>query len=233
MKVEPIKAFSDNYIWVIEEKEEAVVVDPGEAEGVLNYIDEEGLKLQAILLTHNHEDHIGGVVGILEQFPDTPIYGPEETSTIADHIVSEGDSFDLLGETFEVLFTPGHTAGHISYTMADAVFCGDALFSGGCGRVFTGDYTTQFETLQKFKQMDDKVLVYAAHEYTETNLRFALSVEPNNEVIKDVLANVQDQRSKDLPTLPSTISKEKDINLLLQADTVEAFKALRLKRDEF
>ncbi len=233
MLIEPVKAFSDNYIWVIEEKNEAVVVDPGEAEGVLDHLKEKDLQLQAILLTHNHDDHIGGVVGILEDYPETPIYGPEETSTVADHIVKEGDSFEFIGETFEVLSTPGHTAGHISYVMADAVFCGDALFSGGCGRVFTGDYEAQYETLQKFKQLDDNVLVYAGHEYTETNLRFAQSVEPNNEVIADVLDIVRDQRSKDLPTLPSTISKEKDINLFIQAENLEAFKGLRLKRDEF
>lgn len=233
MKVEPIKAFSDNYIWVIEENNEAVIVDPGESEDVLDYLKTEDLSLQAILLTHNHDDHVGGVVGILEEFPKVPIYGPDETSTIADHIVEDGDSFDLLGQTFDVLFTPGHTEGHISYVMGDALFCGDALFSGGCGRVFTGDYEAQYHTLQKFKQLNDETLVYAGHEYTETNLRFALEVEPNNEAVLDVLEITRDVRSKNLPTLPSTISKEKDINLFLQADTVEEFKGLRLKRDEF
>lgn len=233
MKVEAIKAFSDNYIWVIEEKDEAVIVDPGEAEGVLNYLKAENLKLQAILITHNHDDHIGGVVGILEKYPNTPIYGPEETSTIVDEVVEEGDSIELLGEDFKVIFTPGHTAGHISYVMRDSLFCGDALFSGGCGRVFTGDYEAQYQSLQKFKRLDNRVLVYAAHEYTETNLRFAQTIEPNNQVIADALEVVKDHRSKDLPTLPSTISKEKDINLFLQADSLDAFKELRLKRDEF
>lgn len=233
MKVEPIKAFSDNYIWVIEENNEAVIVDPGESEDVLDYLKTEDLSLQAILLTHNHDDHVGGVVGILEEFPKVPIYGPDETSTIADHIVEDGDSFELLRQTFDVLFTPGHTEGHISYVMGDALFCGDALFSGGCGRVFTGDYEAQYHTLQKFKQLNDETLVYAGHEYTETNLRFALEVEPNNEAVLDVLEITRDVRSKNLPTLPSTISKEKDINLFLQADTVEEFKGLRLKRDEF
>lgn len=233
MKVEPIKAFSDNYIWVIEENNEAIIVDPGEAQGVLEYLEAEGLNIQAVLLTHNHDDHIGGVIGILEKYPSTPIYGPKETSTVADKIVAEGDSFELLGETFNVIETAGHTTEHISYLMADAVFCGDALFSGGCGRVFTGDYEAQYETLQKFKQLDDNVLVYAGHEYTKTNLRFAQEIEPNNEKVADVLEIVRDQRSKDLPTLPSTISKEKDINLFLQAENVAAFKKLRLKRDEF
>lgn len=233
MKVEAIKAFSDNYIWVIEEKDEAVVVDPGEAKGVLGYLKRKNLKLKAILLTHNHDDHTGGVFEILENYPETPVYGPEETSAFVNSIVEEGDSFELLGERFDVIFTPGHTAGHISYVMRDGLFCGDALFSGGCGRVFTGDYDAQYKSLQKFKTLDNRVLVYAGHEYTETNLRFAQTVEPNNPTIMDTLEVVKDRRSKDLSTLPSTISKEKDINLFLQAESLEQFRELRLKRDDF
>lgn len=234
MNIHPIKAFSDNYIWMIEEGTEAVVVDPGEAEGVMDYLKEQQLNLTAILLTHNHEDHIGGVKEILAKYSDTPVYGPEETVPLADRIVQEGESFKLLGQTFQVIKTGGHTKGHISFLMGEkALFCGDALFSAGCGRVFTGDYQAQYDALQKFKRLDDEIKVYAAHEYTQTNLRFAHSVQPSNKAVSEALNQVNDLRAKEEPTLPSTIGREKKINLFLQAETVEDFVALRKARDDF
>lgn len=234
MNIHPIKAFSDNYIWMIEEGTEAVVVDPGEAEGVMDYLKEQQLNLTAILLTHNHEDHIGGVKEILAKYSDTPVYGPEETVPLADRIVQEGESFKLLGQNFQVIKTGGHTHGHISFLMGDkALFCGDALFSAGCGRVFTGDYQAQYDALQKFKRLDDEIKVYAAHEYTQTNLRFAHSVQPSNKAVSEALNQVNDLRAKEEPTLPSTIGREKKINLFLQAETVEDFVALRKARDDF
>ncbi|WP_313468319.1 hydroxyacylglutathione hydrolase [Carnobacterium sp.] len=234
MNIYPIKAFSDNYIWMIEEGTEAVVVDPGEAEGVMDYLEEQQLNLTAILLTHNHEDHIGGVKEILAKYPDTPVYGPEETVPLANRIVQEGESFKLLGRNFQVIKTGGHTHGHISFLMGEkALFCGDALFSAGCGRVFTGDYQAQYDALQKFKRLDDEIQVYAAHEYTQTNLHFAHSVQPSNKAISEALDQVNDLRAKEEPTLPSTIGREKKINLFLQAETSEDFVALRKARDDF
>lgn len=232
MNIHPIKAFSDNYIWLIEASDQVVVVDPGEAEYLIAYLEENTLDLVAILLTHNHDDHIGGVVEILENYPDTPIYGPEETSVIADHIVEEGNSFDLLKQTFQVMKTAGHTKEHISYLMGDTLFCGDALFSGGCGRVFTGDYQAQFDAMQKFKKLADDVKVCAGHEYTETNLRFAQTIEPENQEISKALEETEKLRAKDQPTLPSTIGKEKKINLFMRAETVEEFTKLRDGRDQ-
>ena len=234
MNIHPIKAFSDNYIWLIEEGREAVVVDPGEAEGVMVYLEEQQLSLTAILLTHNHEDHIGGVKEILAKYPDTPVYGPEETAPLADRIVQEGESFKLLGQNFQVIKTGGHTHGHISFLMGDkALFCGDALFSAGCGRVFTGDYQAQYDALQKFKHLDDEIQVYAAHEYTQTNLRFAHSVQPTNKAVSEALDRVNNLCAKEEPTLPSTMGREKKINLFLQAETLEDFVALRKARDDF
>src|SRR5699024_7702319 len=116
---------------------DAVVVDPGEADGVLHYLDENNLQLNAILLTHKHNDHVGGVAEILAKLPDTKVYGPRETNHLVDRVVQEGDSFELLGQSFQVFKTNGHTEGHISYLMDKALFCGDALFSAGSGRVFT------------------------------------------------------------------------------------------------
>lgn len=233
MNIHPIKAFNDNYIWIIERETEAVVVDPGEAAGVLAYLDQEKLDLTAILLTHNHDDHTGGVAQILAKYSNTPVYGPEETQPINDHVLAEGDSFELLEEKVKVFDTPGHTEGHISYLFGEALFCGDSLFSAGTGRVFTGDYQAQYDTLAKFKQLNDAVNVYPAHEYTETNLRFAQTIEPTNEVISEALTEVKDLRAANKPTLPSTIGREKNINLLLQAETLDRFIELRKARDNF
>lgn len=233
MNIHPIKAFSDNYIWTIEEGAEAVVVDPGEAEGVMDYLKEQQLNLTAILLTHKHEDHIGGVKEMLARYPNTPVYGPKETEPLADHIVREGENFRLLGRKFQVIKTGGHTHGHISFLMEEALFCGDALFSAGCGRVFTGDYQAQYDALQKFKLLDDETQVYAAHEYTQTNLRFAHSMQPSNKAVSEALDQVDDLCAKEEPTLPSTIGREKKINLFLQAGTLEDFVKLRKARDDF
>lgn len=233
MKVHAIQAFSDNYIWVIEKDKEAVVVDPGEGPQVMAFLAANNLTLRAILLTHNHDDHIGGVLEIYEEYPDIAIFGPDETEPLVDHNVTEGDSFEFLGERFEVFKTAGHTEEHISYLTGDSLFCGDALFSAGCGRVFTGNYQAQFEALQKFRGLNDSVKVYAAHEYTVTNLNFAQSIEPDNTAIQQALDSAKNLRDQDKPTLPSTIGLEKKINLFLLADTVEEFKALRDKRDQF
>jgi len=233
VNIHPIKAFTDNYIWCIEEETEVVVVDPGTANGVLDYLEEKQLRLAAILLTHKHEDHTGGVLEIIEKHPDCQIYGPKETEALANRIVEEGDTFNLLGQTIQVFETGGHTHGHISFLMGNHLFCGDALFSAGCGRVFTGDYEAQYEALQKFNRLDDNVNIYAGHEYTETNLRFAYDMQPENEKVSAALKEVRELRSKEEPTLPTTIRREKEINLFLQAETLEDFIELRNARDDF
>lgn len=233
MIIHPIKAFSDNYIWCIQEGKEAVVVDPGNAKVVLDYLEEKQLRLAAILLTHKHEDHTGGVREIVARHPESPVYGPKETETLANIVVGEGDSFNLLGQTFQAYETGGHTHDHISFLMGDDLFCGDALFSAGCGRVFTGDYEAQFETLQKFKSLDEDINVFPGHEYTEINLRFAYDMQPYNEKISHALEKVRELRTKGQPTLPTTIGREKEINLFLQAETLEDFIELRNARDDF
>lgn len=233
MTIHPIEAFSDNYIWILNENGEAIIVDPGESAGVIDFLDKEGIESVAILLTHNHEDHTAGVEEIMNHFPEGVVYGPKETAYFVDHVVEDGDIFVLFDRKFEVFLTAGHTEGHVSYLNNANLFCGDALFSGGCGRVFTGDYEAQFEAMQKFKQLDRDVKVFAAHEYTKTNLRFALSIEPENETISRALDEVVVLREEGQPTLPSTIEKELAINLLLQAETLEDFIALREARDDF
>ena len=233
MNIHSIKAFSDNYIWVVEKNNEAIVVDPGESPQVLAYLEENNLTLRAILLTHNHDDHTGGVLDISEKYPEITIYGPIETEDFNTRTVAEGDTVEVLNESFEVFLTAGHTEGHISYLSGNYLFCGDALFSGGCGRVFTGDYQAQYEALQKFRKLDDTVNVYAAHEYTITNLSFALTVEPGNALIQKALDDAKKNVMLDKSTLPSSIALEKDINILLRSNTLEEFVFLRQKRDQF
>ncbi len=231
MTVTGVSALSDNYIWVYEEDGKAIVIDPGEFEPIYSYLNEQDLELAAILLTHNHDDHTDGVSELVDKYNNVPIYGPKETAAFNTVTVEDGEAFKLLGMTFEVFLTAGHTPGHISYLVNNHLFCGDALFSAGCGRVFTKDYKAQYDALKKLNDLPDEVKVYAGHEYTETNLTFAHDVEPDNEIIKEALDKVRDMRQRNEKTLPTSIKRERDINLFMQADSLDAFKSLRLKRD--
>lgn len=234
MKIVPIKALSDNYIWMVIEDNRCVVVDPGEAQPVLEFVQQQQLSIEAIVLTHNHHDHVDGVDALHDVFSNAMIYGPSKTKTL--HVVKDGDVFQLLGKTWKVYKTAGHTHEHVSYLVEDDIlFSGDALFAGGCGRVFTGDYLAQFQALSFFKTLPDNVQVYAGHEYTLTNLKFGLTIEPENKFIREKInkLSLQSQRSQSFVTLPSSIKDEKQTNVLLRAKTVAEFKELRDKRDSF
>lgn len=233
MKIKPIKAFEDNYIWMMEKDKQAVAVDPGESKGVKDYLKENELQLAAVLLTHKHDDHTAGVNDLVDDWPELAVYGPVECGEWADHIVREGDSFELLEEDFQVMKTAGHTEEHISYLTGEHLFCGDALFYAGCGRVFTGDYRAQYDSLQLFSQLPDEVKVYAGHEYSLTNLEFAHSVAPDQPAVQEALDQVRKMREEDQITLPSSIGHEKQVNLFMQAEDVKAFKLLRDQRDNF
>ena len=217
-----IPAFRDNYIWLIHNGTQAVVVDPGEAAPVLTALGKHGLALAAIVLTHRHDDHIGGVAALLQQFA-VPVFGPRnEKEPIAGvtHLVAEGDTVTVpaLPLRLKVLDTPGHTIGHIAY-FAEAqrwLFCGDTLFAGGCGRLFEGSPQQMTESLAKFTALPDSTLVYCAHEYTLSNLQFALAVEPGNAALKARLADEQAKREKGQPTVPSTMALEKATNPFLR-----------------
>lgn len=233
MSVQPIKALKDNYIWIYTEGSEAVVIDPAEVDVVLSYLKEHELRLTKILLTHDHHDHTDGVLGLVKVYPNIPVIGPEETSEFNTETIQQGESVTIFGEEAEVILTAGHTPGHISYVLGDKLFCGDALFSAGCGRVFTGDYKAQFEALQLFSQLPDRTQVYAGHEYTQTNLEFAQSVQGYPQEVDDALDEARLLTSQGIPTLPTTIGREKKVNLFLRANTLDEFKELRDKRDEF
>lgn len=231
MKIIPIRAFEDNYIWTLIKGNNAVVVDPGEAEPVLKYKKENELNLVGILLTHKHSDHVGGVRTLKNKF-DLKVYGPKEIENLVDIVVRDGDVFEIFGEKVKVIKTSGHTEEHISYLIENNLFCGDALFLAGCGRVFTGDYEAQYNTIQKFKGLDGDTKVFAAHEYSKTNLKFADSVMPS-EAVSSAMKVVETLEKEGRPSLPSTIGKELEINPFMKANSFEEFKRYRDIRDIF
>jgi len=221
LDVTPIPAFSDNYLWLIraiEQPKLAVVVDPGDAAPVFNHLEQHQLDLAAILVTHHHGDHIGGVKALLDKFP-VPVYGPRaERIPGMVHALAEGDRVALAGTglEFEVLELPGHTAGHIAYYGHGAIFCGDTLFCAGCGRLFEGTPAQMSASLAKLAALPAATRVYCTHEYTLDNLRFASQVEPENPALIRFGADAKQMREKGLPTLPSTIERELSLNPFLR-----------------
>ncbi len=222
LHIHPVRAFKDNYIWVIHNQHHAAVVDPGDAAPVLQYLQSLNLQLIAILNTHHHHDHVGGNKALLKHF-SVPVYGPEnESITTLTHPLKEGDMIQLqeLLLDFSVLETPGHTAGHIVYyaTKNDSklLFCGDTLFACGCGRVFEGTAQQMYTSLKKLTDLPNETFIYCAHEYTLGNIRFARMVEPENTKLLELEAVVEKQRRENIPTLPSTISIEKATNPFLR-----------------
>ncbi len=219
--VRPLPAFSDNYVWLVHGRRDprrVAVVDPGDAAPVFRALAADGLQLDAILITHHHADHVGGVQPLLDRFP-VPVYGPAaEAIPGRTAALSGGDAVELagLGLAFEVLDVPGHTAGHIAYHGHGALFCGDTLFSGGCGRLFEGTPAQMLGSLDALRHLPPDTAVYCAHEYTASNLRFALVVEPVN---ADLVAHadlVRELRAQGRPTVPSTLGLERRINPFLR-----------------
>ena len=220
-----IKAFSDNYIWSIGSKasNEIALVDPGDAGVCIEFIEKNQLRLSNILITHHHHDHVGGIKALVDycRQQDWPltVYGPaRENIPHCDVKLAEGDEVALtsLGLSLKVLDIPGHTAGHIAYTDAQILFCGDTLFSGGCGRLFEGSPAQMLASLQKLAALPEHTRVYCAHEYTSANLDFALTIEPDNRELTAYYERAQQLRAQDKATLPSSIAQEKQINPFLR-----------------
>lgn len=221
MKLIPLPAFSDNYIWLLHDGQQAIVVDPGEAAPVQEALQDLNLRLQAILVTHHHADHVGAV-DALRAAHGAAVYGPAY-ETLPEPVVrmGAGDRLSLLGLDFEVIEVPGHTSGHIAWYCpqindAPALFCGDTLFSGGCGRVFEGTPEQMYASLQQLAALPRTTGVFCAHEYTVSNLRFAQAVEPHNSDLVTYLSHCQALRAADRPTLPSTLAQELAINPFLR-----------------
>ena len=231
LQVSPIPAFLDNYIWCIEnpDTQEAVVVDPGSAEPVEAYLKQKGLSLHAILVTHHHPDHVGGIKA-LTTTRNCPIIGATHarysgiTQAYADQ-----EQFELFGTPFTVMNVPGHTLDHIAFfSPADTqrhalpwLFCGDTLFSGGCGRLFEGTPEQMWHSLQRLASLPDTTLVFCAHEYTLSNLKFARHTLPEDEAIRDYEQECLRIREAGDPTLPSNLAVEKRVNLFLRANELE------------
>jgi len=219
----PLPALTDNYIWLLRQGPHAIVIDPGEAPVVERYLQQHGLNLQAILLTHHHGDHVGGAVA-LHELTGAVVYGPaSERLPICHHRLSEGDTVQLpdFGFALDILDVPGHTAGHIAYhgrpdNGAPLLFCGDTLFAAGCGRLFEGTPEQMLKSLSKLAALPEDTLVCCAHEYTLSNLRWALQVEPDNTTLQERWDTASKLREEGQPTLPSTVGLERASNPFLR-----------------
>lgn len=223
----PIPAFKDNYIWLLHNQQHAVAVDPGDAKPVLTWLDAHKIKLAAILCTHHHADHSGGICELVEVY-NVPVYGPRhENIPCVSHAVGEGDVAQIkeLDIMLDVLDIPGHTRGHVAYLFSlpgvNGVFCGDTLFGCGCGRLFEGTPAQLLHSLQRLAHLPDSEQVYCAHEYTEANIRFALVCEPGNARLKQREVDAHALRADGRPTLPSTIGLEKATNPFLRCTQQE------------
>ncbi|MCA3252333.1 MAG: hydroxyacylglutathione hydrolase [Pseudomonadota bacterium] len=258
MHLLPLPAFTDNYVWMLHDGHQAWVVDPGDAAPVAAALDSLGLQLAGILVTHHHPDHVGGIDALRERLAATGgrVHGPSGEripEPVERHV--EGDTIDVLGRRFEVLEVPGHTAGHIAYFERDAtahplLFCGDTLFSAGCGRLFEGTAAQMEASLARLGALPADTRVCCTHEYTLSNLRFAAAVEPSNRERADYTARCEARRAGGEPTLPSTIGLERAVNPFLRCteppvieaarsqgarsdDAVDVFAALRSWKDRF
>jgi hydroxyacylglutathione hydrolase len=250
-----LPAFTDNYIWMLHDSQRAVVVDPGDAAVVMDALTRMSLQLDTILVTHHHIDHTGGVAALREATGAT-VYGPtRETMPEPIRRLDHGDKVQVLGLTFEVIDVPGHTAGHIAYYCAATggaplLFCGDTLFSGGCGRLFEGTPAQMLASLDTLAALPAYTRVCCTHEYTLSNLRFARAVEPDNTDLAQYQQDCLRLREKNVPTLPSTLARELQINPFLRSrqpsvvraaqqldpaasDAVSVFTAIRQWKNTF
>lgn len=234
----PIPAFKDNYIWLLCKGAAAVVVDPGDAQPVLDRLERDRLSLTAILITHHHADHQGGVAALLAHYP-VEVFGPAaESITGITKSLRDGDTIRIAScdIEFQVIAVPGHTLGHIAYYGSGCLFCGDTLFGGGCGRLFEGTAEQMANSLARLASLPDATQVYCAHEYTQANLRFALAVEPGNRRLSSRVHDVGVARAKGWPTVPSTIALERASNPFLRCREPEVAASARLRapaaRDE-
>ena len=253
INIEPIKAFNDNYIWLVTTNEGSIVIDPGEADQTVNFLKENGLTLEAILITHHHFDHTGGIEDML-LFKDVDVYGPVNNISSINKQLMNGNLINVIGIDFQVIEIPGHTLDHIAFyseTFEEPIlFCGDTLFSGGCGRVFEGTFEQMHSSILKLKSLPANTKIYSGHEYTQSNLKFAMEVEPLNQKLISRYNDVQDLLNKGIPTLPTTLELELEVNPFLRCQAREVqnsvvkqfntsnheneiFKALRQWKDNF
>ncbi|MDB4837744.1 hydroxyacylglutathione hydrolase [Marinomonas sp.] len=236
MTIYPLRAFQDNYIWIIEDKDSSNIwaVDPGSAETVLRHCQEQQKNLIGILITHHHNDHTGGVAE-LRNVMQCEVHGPKHLSHLITHPVLEDDTVNIFSETFHVFETPGHTLDHLCFfSQQDTpiLFCGDTLFKGGCGRIMEGTATQMLAAMEKIALLPDDTLIYGTHEYTLANYRFALALEPNNPDLIESNRICQQLRERNEPTLPSTLKLEKKTNPFLRTHDIELKKQAAQRLNE-
>jgi hydroxyacylglutathione hydrolase len=227
MAIHAVPAFKDNYIWVLEDGRHAVAVDPGDARPVQDFLRKTGLELTAVLATHHHADHVGGLPELASEWK-CPTFGPaREVAASLDRRLAEGDRFEVPGLGIELgtLDIPGHTAGHIALFGPDALFCGDTLFAAGCGRLFEGTPSQMLASLTKLARLPGTTRVYCGHEYTVANIRFARAVEPGNAALAEREKREAAKRARDEPTLPSTVADELATNPFLRCEVPEVVAA--------
>lgn len=248
LKVSFVKAFLDNYIWILYNDEKAIVIDPGDARKVCDFLTDNNLLLEAILITHHHFDHINGVPELLDKFHDAKLIAPLSiNSDLRSFFVTEGSQIILLDSIFEVIELPGHTDDHIGFRYRNMLFCGDVLFSAGCGKVSNGKYEKMLSSLNKISSLPSNTIIYCGHEYTRENLYFANHIEPENKLIQEHIMLIE--QNSDLPTIPTSLLLEKKINPFLRLldndilsfvkydesnnDLISIFKLIRKLKDSF
>ena len=242
MSIFHIPAYTDNYIWVLQSGNDISVIDPGEAQPVLEVLNNQNLNLVDILLTHHHFDHVGGTTE-LKKIMSGSVYGPEGNIEGVDITISEDDNISTLGYQFKVLATPGHTLDHISYVDYEnkLVFCGDTLFSAGCGRIFEGTFEQMYQSIQKINKLDEDTYIYCAHEYTQSNLEFVRS-QMNDDFIDSYAQELKKKLANGGISIPTKLSLERRINPFLLNnipsdlkgnDEIEKFTELRTRKDNF
>ena len=240
--VHPITVLQDNIVWVWVHNCNAVVIDPSISSPVEKWLLEKGLSLKAILQTHHHDDHIGGTQKLVKRWPDAKVIASKKELIripFQTFSVDDNDIFDLMDSEIKVIEVHGHTNNHIAFYVTkknanyNILFPGDTIFGGGCGRLLEGTPSQMFESLYKLNSLPENTKIYSAHEYTENNLKWALTLESNNISILERLKRVQDKLQKGISSLPSTISEERKTNLFLRAKNVEEFTMLREHKDSW
>ena len=235
MNILPLPAFTDNYIWLIEENGKATVVDPGDAEVVNNCLKEKNLELENILITHHHFDHTGGVEQ-LKKSHECNVYGPHDSPFNGVEIkLKEDDEISIHGLTFKIIEVPGHTLDHIAYYSEEqnTLFCGDTLFSGGCGRIFEGTKLQMYESINLIKNFPTKTKIFFGHEYTKQNSKFCACYDPTNKKLMDKIVEIDNKLNSNLSTTPTILADEIDCNIFLRTDSLSSFSKLRELKDNF